>query len=102
MTHIKEAPPVGRASEKRFDGQSKTFSEHSDEPRSSQGPRPIGEIAAKVFLDACESQILRQIEKLSNPAFGGSARVEARKYLAGLTVAYKEAAGHPFKLEDAA
>ena len=98
-----EAPPdKGGDFEKRFRGQRKTFQEDSNFNVSFQGPRHIGEIAGKVFLEVCEKQILRQIEKLSNPAFGGSARVEATEYLSGLLVAYKETIGRPWPMEDAA
>ena len=59
-------------------------------------PVSVGEIANRVFLDTCDRQILRQIEKLSSPRLGGSTRIEASEYLAGLLVAYEEAAGRPW------
>jgi hypothetical protein len=65
-------------------------------------PRHIAEIATTVFLVTCEHQIRRQIEKLSNPAFGGSSRIEAQEYLADILVAYEEVAGRPWSLEVAA
>lgn len=59
MSHLKsEAPPLaGGASEKRFDGQSKTFSEYSDELHFSQGPRHIGEIVDALLRRIVENAI---------------------------------------------
>lgn len=103
MTQTYEAPPLGGgASESGFRRQRETFQEDSNFNVSLQGPRHIGEITAKMLLDTCEKQILRQIEKLSNPAFGGSAPVEAQEYLQRFLIAFEEAAGRPFDLEDAA
>lgn len=59
----------------------------------------ISEPTGSLFLNATNKQIWLQLEKLSNPAFGGTGRVQAKEYLAGLLVAYEEATGTPWSME---
>jgi hypothetical protein len=62
---------------------------------SSTRPVHVAEPVGRFFLDTCTRQIERQLEKLSNPGFGGTARVEATEYFADLLTVYEERSGQP-------
>lgn len=78
-----EAPPLDGGASRNISQRAAANIDNSEcscLPDSRQVPHHIGDIAAKVFLDTCDRQILHQLEKLANPAFGGCSRIEATEY----------------------
>ncbi len=59
----------------------------------SSDPVHVGTLADDIVLRATTRQIERQLEKLTNPAFGGAGHVAATEFLAALLVIYEEKTG---------
>ncbi len=73
-----EAPPLGGgASESGFRGQRETFQEDTNCNLSFQGPRPIGEVADQLLLDAAEQRLERLAKRF--PPLSGGARIDTTR-----------------------
>jgi hypothetical protein len=92
MTQTYEAPPLGGGDfEKRFDGQSKTFSKYTNCNVSFQGPRHIGELADTILLAAAEQRLERLAKRF--PKLSPSARIDVRREAENLAALIRELRG---------